>query len=249
MLSFWAELDVSAIESYARGLLLPDDMSHLTLERFDFTRQPHNRDGRTALLLHYVGVGRVEEFSLPPEQHVRGMLERLPERIDPEKISFSEKDALWNWNAASPSKAVLRVFFRPASQRPVSVAKEPYPSDQAYVSVSRREIFFAQNVLRDYILVRCRETLRPDSPLFDPETAERLTTETHAGTVHFRLGTLAGSFLPGDEKSSRDLIRFARLEEPLTQLTDYVTRDFQKGRALLDEEAFRLPLFPPEENT
>ena len=244
MLSFWAELDVSAIESYARGLLLPEYMSHLTLERFDFSRQPHNRDGRAPLLFRYSGVGRAEEFLLSPEEHAPAMLERLAERIDPQKILLSEKDAIWNWNAAENSAAALRIFFSlvPTDSSPIS--DRPFPAADAYVSVSRREIFLSHKPLREYILQRCRAALRSDSPLMTPNAAEHLTTEILAGTVGFRFGALAGTLLPGDEESSRALVRFARLDEPLEQLADYVTRNFRTGAVRLDDDGLRLSLAP-----
>lgn len=245
MLSFWAELDVSAIESYARGLLLPEYMSHLALEHFEFSRQPHNRNGRAPLLLRYSGVGRAEEFLLPPEEHAPTMLERLVERIDPKKIILSEKDAIWNWSTAeNPADGVLRIFFSSAPADSSPISDRPFSAVDAYVSVSRREIFLSHKPLREYVLQRCRAALRPDSPLLTPVAADRLTIETLAGTVGFRFGALAGTFLPGDEESSRALVRFARLDEPLGQLADYVTRNFMTGGVRLDDDGLHLPLVP-----
>lgn len=282
MISFQIEIDRRELENYARGLLLPPFLSHLTLESFRSDRLPGNRDGREPLLLFYSGQGRFEEFPLVAVEHAPAILRRMSLGIDLEKVVFSSAGAIWNWGSApnfgagsekeewvsdasssetasdsfsppfhddlfppeknSANGTILRVFFSAKSSRLRRVSQNNYPGEAAYVSVSRREIFLAHDVLGDYLIDRCREILRPDSPARTEELSPAVDVENFAGTILFRFGPLGGSLVPDDPEIFDDLILYSGLERPLAHVADFVTANPKTGRVILDAAGLRLRL-------
>lgn len=253
MLSFWAALTPDDVEAYVRGLILPGYLSHLTMEPLQFKRQTHNFDGRQPLILRYSGPGRLEEFPLDPVEHLPGLLRRLPEKLDLSKIVLNQNDALWNWENAdetaplsSPATDVsvespsLRLFFLAAEPLFGQKAETRYPSEDAYVSVSRGEIFLSYRVVRDYLSARCRALLLPDSPVQSDST--EATAEFLAGTCRFRFGSLHGRLIPDDGELSEDIARFADLVKPLEHVSDYLDRETPKGPVRIDSDGIRLTL-------
>lgn len=258
MLSFWAELTADEVEAYVCGLILPGYLSHLTLEPLQFRLQAHNFDGRQPLVLRYTGPGRYEEFPLEPAEHLPGLLRRLAAKINPEKIVFPPNDALWNWEnsdltglsgAVPPlpnerqtddEQSVLRLFFQPAEPLLGQKADAPYESADAYVSVSRREIFLSFRVIRDYLTACCRALLLPDSPLLTNQTSAN--TEFFAGTCRFNFGPLFGRLIPDDRTLPEEIARFAHLTKPLEYIADYFDPAAAKCPVRFDEDGLRLKL-------
>lgn len=179
MIDFWARLDESDVEKYAKTLILPDYMSHLNLRPFSFSEQRESASGREPLTLLYVGDGRLEELELRPERDALPLIASLDLGVDVGKIRLPNSGAYWTWSDYGPSHpffsrpldaknddastndvlspSFLRVYFEP---RETTFSRtETFDAQDAYVSVSRREIFFSWRVLEAYLEARCRDLL------------------------------------------------------------------------------------------
>ncbi|MBR5244309.1 MAG: hypothetical protein IKW13_08740 [Thermoguttaceae bacterium] len=183
MIDFWARLDESDVEKYAKTLILPDYMSHLNLRPFTLSDQRESASGREPLTLLYVGDGRLEELELLPERDALPLIASLDLGVNPEKIRLPNSGAYWTWNDFGPthpffsepldsenddetdspddetSPRFLRVYFEPSETTFSQTLK--FDAQDAYVSVSRQEIFFSWRVLEAYLKSRCLDLLAP----------------------------------------------------------------------------------------
>ena len=180
MIDFWASLDESDVEKYAKTLILPEYMSHLNLRPFSFSEQRESASGREPLTLLYVGDGRLEELELRPERDALPLIASLALGVDVEKIRLPNSGAYWTWSDYGPthpffseprasetdvsstasdaeSPRFLRVYFEP--RETTFSPTRTFDAQDAYVSVSRREIFFSWRVLEAYLEARCRDLL------------------------------------------------------------------------------------------
>ena len=174
MLTFWALLNKTDIEHYVHSLILPDYMSHLVMEPFRWRNQSRTPDGRTPLIIRYYGPGRIEEIPLSPEVHAERLLGVAKPGIELTKVRLPEDGVFWNWETSDLPEGMavidaeepyddlegewdesddptarLRLFFFPKEsllkeELPVNV-----PSHDAYVSVTREEIFISQRMIQD----------------------------------------------------------------------------------------------------
>ncbi len=180
MIDFWARLDESDVEKYAKTLILPEYMSHLNLRPFSLSDQRESASGRESLTLLYVGDGRLEELELRPERDALPLIASLDVGVDVEKIRLPNAGAYWTWSDYGPSHPFfsqpldsendakepsddaesprfLRVYFEP--RETTFSQTRTFDAQDAYVSVSRREIFFSWRVLQAYLEARCRDLL------------------------------------------------------------------------------------------
>lgn len=183
MIDFWARLDESDVEKYAKTLILPEYMSHLNLRPFSLSEQRESASGREPLTLLYVGDGRLEELELRPERDALPLIASLDVGVDVAKISLPNSGAYWTWSDYGPSHPFfsqpldsendakepsddaasprfLRVYFEP--RETTFSQTRTFDAQDAYVSVSRREIFFSWRVLQAYLEARCRDLLVGD---------------------------------------------------------------------------------------
>lgn len=180
MIDFWARLDESDVEKYAKTLILPEYMSHLNLRPFSLSDQRESASGREPLTLLYVGDGRLEELELEPERDALPLIASLDLGVDVKKIRLPNSGAYWTWSDYGPSHPFfsqpldsendanepsddaesprfLRVYFEP--RETTFSQTRTFDAQDAYVSVSRREIFFSWRVLEAYLEARCRDLL------------------------------------------------------------------------------------------
>lgn len=185
MIDFWARLDESDVEKYAKTLILPEYMSHLNLRPFSLSDQRESASGREPLTLLYVGDGRLEELELLPERDALPLIASLDLGVNLEKIRLPNSGAYWTWNNFGPTHPFfarpldsenddvepqddktpprfLRVYFEPSETTFSQTLK--FDAQDAYVSVSRQEIFFSWRVLEAYLKSRCLDLLAPSRP-------------------------------------------------------------------------------------
>ena len=202
MIDFWARLDETDVEKYAKTLILPEYMSHLNLRPFSLSEQRESASGREPLTLLYVGDGRLEELELRPERDALPLIASLDLGVNLEKIRLPNSGAYWTWNDFGPthpffseplesenddetapnndkaSTRCLRVYFEPRETTFLQTLN--FDAQDAYVSVSRQEIFFSWRVLQAYLEARCLDLLAavvdatPNNEPFDakPQVAE-----------------------------------------------------------------------------
>ncbi len=198
MIDFWARIDESDVEKYAKTLILPEYMSHLKLRPFSLSEQVESASGREPLTLSYVGDGRLEELTLEPERDAAPLIASLDLGVNVEKIRIATSGPCWTWNDFGPShpfyarpldseisndetsdaesRRFLRVYFEPKETRFRSELK--FDAQDAYVSVSRREIFFSWRVLRAYLEARCLDLLADDATPTENATSASETQTT-----------------------------------------------------------------------
>ena len=81
MIDFWARLDESDVEKYAKTLILPEYMSHLNLRPFSLSEQRESASGREPLTLLYVGDrDALYEKTVDPIRRGLGIVEETLER-------------------------------------------------------------------------------------------------------------------------------------------------------------------------
>ncbi|MDO5554180.1 MAG: hypothetical protein Q4G68_10505 [Planctomycetia bacterium] len=247
MLSFWANVTENDVVNYTRSLILQDYMSHLAMDPFHFADQAYNRTGMEPLVISYSGEGRLEEVALDPATHARPLLASLRPAILPGRTVLPD-DAIWSW-AASPdnggltpggcendvraaesvtapsAKPTMRIYF--ASVPGILGEESPvaFPAREAYVSVSRGELFLSTEVICAYLSSRCRYFL--EDAVHGVPGNDDLTLAPIAGGYHFQLGAVAGELILSCDQVLDDLILFARLQRSIGYLTDIVTIDWK----------------------
>lgn len=226
MLSFWATVTEKEVENYARTLLLPDYMSHLVMDSFHFADQPFNQGGQEPLVITYSGDGRLEEIHLRPGEHAIRILANLKPPLLPGRIELP-RDAVWSWSRENSgvecptgsSIPVMRVYFSP---HPACLEEEsacPFPARDAYVSVSRGEIFLSKKVLVAYLGRQCDRV----STTEEEELPHLIPI---AGGYRFQQGVIGGELLVAPDRVLDDLLFFARLKRSLGYLADSVSIDW-----------------------
>ncbi|OHB83788.1 MAG: hypothetical protein A2V98_18785 [Planctomycetes bacterium RBG_16_64_12] len=220
MISLWALLSEADVESYAGSLVLPSYLSHLRLGPFRFSGQSPNADGQEPLKLTYCGEGRLEEFSLPPEDHVLDMIRFACPRIRTSRIRLPRDDARWYWNPSADPPEPMRIYFEPTTRS--LYGSTPRPAPESYVSVSRRQVFIGRAVVEAYLRAWF------ESLGIEEETIE-FQFDTPSAGVEFAASGVGGQMFLSDEVMARELIRFAGLERPLSHVSDWVELDLNSA--------------------
>jgi len=222
MISLWALLGESDVEAYAATLVLPTYLAHLRLGPFRFREQSENSDGQEPLRLTYCGDGRLEEFLLRPEDHVLPAIRFACPQIETSRIRLPQDDARWFWNRAADPPEPMRVYFEPTTRSLHAPAPSPACAE-GYVSVSRRHVFVGRPVVESY-LAAWLDRLGID------HAELRLEFETPSGGVELSTGAVGGQMFLSDDLVAHELIRFAGLERPLAQVSDWVRVDLDSDR-------------------
>ncbi|MDO5580896.1 MAG: hypothetical protein Q4G69_07155 [Planctomycetia bacterium] len=184
MLFYKAFINEQDIENYTRSLILPSYMAYLTMDPFHFADQMYNANGRESLIVSYSGEGRLEEVALDPETHASAILRESHFGIDLSKVLLPE-DSCWNWSGNSERKdqKIMNLFFLPRDPFLGYESKEIFAARDAYISVSRQELFLSRKIIREYLMERLRAILFPDSPYMlilandDPEEAKMSSSD------------------------------------------------------------------------
>jgi len=216
MISLWALLNEADVEAYAGSLVLPGHLSHLRLGPFKFSGQSKNSDGQEPLKLTYCGEGRLEEYALPPEDHVLDMIRFVCPRIETSRIRLSRDDASWHWNPTADPPEPMRIYFEPTTRLLLGPPRSPTP--EAYVSVSRRHVFIGRPVVESYLRAWL-ESLGID------EEAIEFEFDTPSGGVEFAASAVGGQMFLSDDVIAKELLRHAGLERPLSHVSEWATVD------------------------
>ncbi len=217
MISLWANLTESDVEAYAATLVLPPYLAHLQLQPFRFAVQEDNCDGAEMLQLTYSGDGRMEEYGLEPERHVLSMIRSVCAEIDELRIQLPRDDASWHWAASDEADARMRIYFGPTTEV-LHQSTTPVPSEEAYVSVSRRHAFIGRAVVESYLKAWLRR--------LGIEAAEiHCDFETPSAGIEFTAGPVGGQMFLDDNVVAEDLMRFAGLDRALDHIKDFVEID------------------------
>lgn len=280
MIDFWARIDETDVENYAKTLILPEYMSHLKLRPFSFSEQVESASGREPLTLAYVGDGRLEELTLEPERDAAALIASLDLGVDVEKIQIATSGPCWTWNDFGPThpffsrpldeesaeddaaaRRFLRVYFEPREKR--FLRELTFDASDAYVSVSRREIFFSWRVLRACLEARCRDLLvadgapsdaapRPvedadaDEPLDDVSPSDAVESPDRPRRVDFAWDA---NFRPFDENYLEPAPADADVNEPTEPAKPYVSKtcdaDSTSPRRRVPRKTPKAPSRPP----
>lgn len=241
MLSFKAIITEQDIENYTRSLILPSYMAYLTMDPFHFSDQAYNANGREPLIVSYSGEGRLEEVSLDPCDHALSILFEAQLGIDPSKIVLPA-DAVWNWSGCSEMKdreGSMNLFFLSRNRFLEYESKMIFSAREAYISVSRHELFLSQSIIKEYLMERIRVIMLPDSPymnLLSQKGMEELNSDSQSFSMstapdgfRFSLGKIEGSFTIDSPEIFKDLLLFAHLERAYGMIEEYIQFDWKKA--------------------
>ena len=243
MLSFWITVNESNVEAFCATLLLPDYMSHLRIAPFRFADQPHNGDGRQSLIITYTGPGRLEEFPVHAAKHAENLLQYVVPDIVSGEIRISEHDVVWSWSA---DEASMKLCFQPVAARLEAAFPPRFDPEDAYVSVSRREMHIGHPVLEAFVAAWFAKLCGRQTVSFDTPSAgaDPVGIEMIAGGFSFRQGRFGGQMLIEDDMPLSDLILFAGLARPLESVRHQVKLHASSSETRVDKSGLTLPLLP-----
>ncbi len=259
MFSFRVFLTERDIAAYTNTLLMPSYMSHLCRETLDIDNQPQNVNGKESLKIYYSGEGRFEEISLDPDNHALAILSSLTCKPDPGKILLPS-DSIWTWSASEKypedHSFTVNLYFKPKNELLDRESPIIYSPREAYASVSRRELFLGNQVIKKYVLERIRNVLAEDSPLLrdpvflyekdDVDSLNGFEFSRAGDGYRFRFDNIAGELIFDSIDIVRDLVHFARLDRALQYLSEFVCIDWKQVRPEISQEGFSLALKNPD---
>ncbi len=250
MLTFWGLITETEIDVYVASQLLPPYLSHLSRVPFRFDIQSPTVTGREPLVVTYLGEGRLEEYRLKPEEHAGGLLKSILPSLDETNIRFSPDGPVWSRNpgltiSSDPDSMTqidgLRIFFETTFTTIDETDTQQFAPPEAYVSVSRQELFLSKNTLARYLAAwmsriagRCDNDDHPAKP----------ELQIIGGGYSFQSVQLGGEFLPENDAVFQDLLRFSGLRRALDAIGGMVRLDMETGDTEISEEGLRLSLLP-----
>ncbi|NQV05754.1 hypothetical protein HQ535_04315 [bacterium] len=216
MISLWVFIREADVEAYAGTLILPSYLSHLQLGPFQFAVQAENCDGQEPLKLTYLGEGRLEEYTLFPEEHALPLIQFVCPDVAPVRIQLPRDDAAWHWASPADSPQAgdpaenMRIYFAP-TVRTLHGMKPQRPAEDAYVSVSRGHVFIGRRIVESYLVAWL-------DFLGIRQEVTRVDFATPSAGIEFVAGVVGGQMFLSDEVLAEDLMRFAGLEKAWTDL-------------------------------
>lgn len=117
MIDFWAQVDESDVEKFAKTMILPAYMSHLKIAPFSVSDQVRVETGREPLKIVYLGEGRLEELALAPDACASRLLASLSPGLDVERIRIPTSGAVWTWNEFGPTHPFFASAFFDAKSK------------------------------------------------------------------------------------------------------------------------------------
>ena len=217
MISLWAVLWERDVEAYVGTLVLPSYLAHLRLAPFRFADQPANCDGQEPLKITYVGEGRVEEYTLAPEEHALPMIRSVCPAIETSRDQLPKDDAVWAWTGTGGPEAHVRIYFSPTCQT-LGCSIPPPDPQEAYVSVSRGHAFIARPVVQLYVKAWLERLAIDDAGIcFD--------FATPSGTMEFEGSAIGGQMLLDSVTRAADLMRFAGLDRAMSHVAAEIELD------------------------
>lgn len=248
MLTFWGLLTESEIDVYVASLLLPPYLSHLSRVPFRFDLQEDNVDGREPLLVTYLGEGRLEEYRLKPEEHAFGLLKSILPDLDASAIRFSPSGPIWS---RGPGRTIstdsdsltnisgLRVFFETTFSGIDETDTPQFAPPEAYVSVSRQELFISRSTLARYLAAWMDRIAGKNE---DEEAIAKPELQLVGGGYSFQGLQLGGEFLLQNDIVFQDLLRFSGLSRALEEIRHLARLDMEAGETEISDDGIRLTL-------
>lgn len=244
MLTFWANICETDVESYACTLMLPEYMAHLQLSTFHFSHQPHNLDGRRPLVLTFFSTGRVEDTTLKPEEHALPLLQYVCPSISASVVRIpAAEDSVWLWNSVAQNsdfvlteRQSMRLFFEMSDPPDFLPAPHPFPAKDAFVSVSRKTAFLGRGILRSYFekwISRLGASVTSDNGVkFSP----------CAGGFTFEINDIGGDFLIENDSIFNDLLVYSHLKKLFDDAASQYSLNIDRQKVAVSNEGLTIPL-------
>lgn len=213
MLVFTAKIEPKDIANYMATVIVPDYLRNLKLEPVQFDPTVVNCDGTQPLRLVYTAPGRYEEFHLEAE-HALPLLEDVLPSLVGKKIALLNDAARWSWDSE-----LMRIHFRLDEQDDEAIPSESFPVNEAYVSVSRKELFLSNELFRRYFKWRF-ETLGLHFPEETP-----VKWDVSVGGFTCETERLSAQFMFSGEEPLREILVFAQLDGILRNVGAWVSLD------------------------
>ncbi|MDO4570195.1 MAG: hypothetical protein Q4D38_07430 [Planctomycetia bacterium] len=231
MLIFIVELDTHLISDYMATVTLPETFRYMKLDSIGLDASPARSGGRESLILTYTSPGRVEDYELYPEDHTRAMVRFLFEKVSVEEMLPVPYAPLWTWDEKG-----LRIFFT-MKRTLLETGASPCETQDAFVSVTRKQIFLSKNVFSRYVealLERSGFGMTEVSVVWSPAIGGYVAEHEN----------LKVQLLITEEETLTDLLDFTGLKKTLTWISSGASVDFERVRAGADvsKEGMRIPL-------
>ena len=275
MISLWVLLNEKEMDNYVKTLILPEYMSHLSVCPFRFSQQTPNTTGREPLIVAYSGDCRLEEILLTPEKHALAMIDSLRQKPDRNKILLStdaiwtwptipgayhgsvidrfnenrfKKNGLErqveDQSDSGSSSLSMRIYIHPIVEPEVTFT-DRFPTEWAYISVSRGELFISRTIIAKYIEQYClllMDQTENDShrnpgksPGKDEKTQPVFEMSTVSGGYAFQLGSIAGEMIINTDDEIERIMASAGLLKAIQQLSVACPVNWQNGNKQISD--------------
>lgn len=215
MIFFETAITSSEVARYMASLILPEDFRNMRMEEIHLDAQTLNSEGSQFLKVTYTLPGRVEDIELDPEKHAFRLIQSFHPNFQLEKVQFIPHSSRWLWSQDS-----VRIYFT-LKELNSSPSGEVFEADEAYVSLTRRQIFLSYGLIQEYLLM-----LIADLGL---ETGDEVSVhwdESKGGAV-YRCGNTLVQWTPEGEEEFQDLLNFAGSNLILKQTCDLLKTNVQ----------------------
>lgn len=263
MLTFWINIIESDIERFCATLFLPDYMSHLRIAPFRFCDQQQDTDGRQPLVVTYTGEGRLEEFPIYPEKHALDLLRFMLPSLVHEAVLIPEREAIWNWDSCSSNETAMfdeanretgarrsmRLFFllRREGRDNQIFSLDAFPPhfspNEAYVSISRRELHIGLNVVRRFFATKISSFIhRPSTAFAAPEPPVDVMVSPVSGGFELSAPPVGGELLLEEDAVFQEILAFSGLTRSMATLSGQVHLDLNSPEIFADVDGITIPL-------
>ena len=249
MISFYGILSEEDISAYAGTLILPSFMAHLERMPFRFAEQASNVDGLQPLKICYVGDGRLEDFFIHPEKHALSMLAAVCHGLDAKQIRVCKNGTIWRWSHHFGGTPVeenedipvsrMRVYFESTPRILPSEISIRFDPRHCYVSVTRKELFLAREVVQGYIAAWFDLFSRNGN---EQKTDNPVVVEPIAGGFAFHNNRFGGELVLQDDEIFTDLLRFCGLGKSLEELSSIIRPDLDSPELEINDDGLRIRL-------
>ena len=212
MMIFTLTIQPEDVTRYMATVIVPGFLRNLRLEPVHFNTHSLNKDGTQALKLIYKAAGRVEELDLDPEEHALPLLREVLPSLALQNVNLVENSTLWTWN-----DEVMQIHFQ--VQTPPVTIDEMIPTEEAYLSVSRREIFLSQKLFRRYFACKYAQL-----GLNFPEHAE-VAWNPSVGGILCHAEKVSSQLVFTDTEAIEEILGFAHLTDILPSVESWVNTD------------------------
>lgn len=192
--------------------------------------------------------GTIWMWNAPPSQNG----EQSP---DFERFGLEISSASYPNSTSVESGSHMKIFFETRDQiLPENVPAREFSPFQTYVSVSRRELFVGIQILSAYLRNWVRKLTDPEFPAHPESPSGTGESGVHSlrpsvNGISFTSGKIGGEFILDNDAVFQDLLEFAGLSEPLSEVSQTLVPHLNSPETQIGEIGILLKLAPFREKS